>query len=87
MGGDGRFNLATALGVQKGRSVVIDVAGYLAVRRLASRWYSVEIARGPLPMRLLERAPVWLQKFFLGKARLKRVDGSGTFEAPSNDLL
>ncbi len=87
MGEDGRFNLTTALGVETGQSVVIDVAGYLAVRRSASRWYSAEIARGPLPMRLLERAPVWMQKFFLGKARLKRVDGFGAYETPSNDWL
>lgn len=50
-----------------------NVSRYLGVRKRASRHYRKEIARGPLPLRLLESAPTWLQRPVLGKARLSRV--------------
>lgn len=52
---------------------VHDVSRYLPHRKRAARHYSNEIARGPLPMRLLEAAPVALQRPVLGKARLSRI--------------
>ena len=52
---------------------VHDVSRYLPRRKRAARHYSNEIARGPLPMRLLEAAPVALQRPVLGKARLSRI--------------
>jgi len=76
MGEDGRFNLNRMLHSEIGTLVKVDVAGHLEVRREASRLYAAEIAKGPLPMRLLEMAPHSLQRFFLGTARLRRVDTS-----------
>lgn len=52
---------------------VYDVRRYLSQRKRAARHYRKEIAQGPLPMRLLEVAPVALQSLVLGKARLSRV--------------
>jgi LmbE family N-acetylglucosaminyl deacetylase len=52
---------------------VHDVSRYLPLGTRAARHYSKEIARGPLPMRLLEAAPVVAQRLILGKARLSRI--------------
>jgi LmbE family N-acetylglucosaminyl deacetylase len=73
MGPDGRFNFELASRSPQGKNLSIDVARGLGKRRLASHWYSKEISQGPLPMRLLEVLPLWIQRVFLGKARLKRV--------------
>ncbi len=71
MGPDGSFNLTLALNRSKSPTVSIDVSSDLGVRRKASGWYEPEIAKGPLPMRLLERVPLILQRSFLGKVRLR----------------
>ena len=71
MGPDGSFDMWLALIRSKSPSITIDVSAELGVRRKASRWYGAEIAKGPLPMRLLERVPLILQRSFLGKARLR----------------
>lgn len=75
MGPDGRFNLPMALRSPgaSGTSVTIEVADMLGLRRVASRWYALEISKGPLPLRILERLPLWIQKWFLGTARLTVV--------------
>ncbi|MBT4125431.1 MAG: PIG-L family deacetylase [Chloroflexi bacterium] len=83
MGEDGRFNLLTALRAPDDNQVAISVVKQLAARRKASRLYAPEIARGPLPMRMLERAPLWLQRFFLGNARLRLVVGLDEFDGSS----
>jgi LmbE family N-acetylglucosaminyl deacetylase len=70
MGPDGRFNFGMLLQRQQTPNLTIKVSRYLDVRREASRWYEEELARGPLPMRLLERLPLRIQSIFLGKARL-----------------
>ncbi len=80
MGPNGQFDLPAAIrasfgvdGVDEadsGSDLTIDVADMLGVRRRASRWYALEISRGPLPLRALERLPIWLQRTVLGRARL-----------------
>ena len=52
---------------------VHDVRRFLSARKRAARHYRSELSKGPLPLRLLEAAPVWLQWPVLGKARLSRV--------------
>ena len=52
---------------------VHDVRRFLSVRKRAARHYRNELSKGPLPLRLLEAAPTWLQAPVLGKARLSRV--------------
>ena len=52
----------------------INVGNKLGIRREASRWYAVKIARGPLPLRILERLPLWIQSRFMGRARLTLVN-------------
>jgi len=76
MGTDGRFSLPLALQTTRGISISMNVAGELSVRQRASRWYAPEIAKGPLPMQMLERLPLFAQRVFLGKARLRLVLGS-----------
>ena len=71
MGSDGLFDLTLALNRPYSSTISIDVSAELGVRRKASRWYRTEIAKGPLPMRLLERVPLILQRLFLGKAKLR----------------
>ena len=50
-----------------------DVGHFLPARKRAARHYANELSKGPLPLRLLEAAPTWLQRPVLGKARLSRV--------------
>lgn len=71
MGPDGSFDLTLALNRPNSSTISIDVSAELGVRRKASRWYRTEITKGPLPMRLLERVPLILQRSFLGKAKLR----------------
>ncbi len=73
MGSEGQFNLPMSLRESTYAEIVIDVSEELRVRRIASRWYASEIARGPLPLRLLERMPLIVQRVFLGKTRLCAV--------------
>ncbi|MCZ6538229.1 MAG: PIG-L family deacetylase, partial [Chloroflexi bacterium] len=78
MGPNGQFDLLQAINVAAtarslvpgGTDVTVRVADMLKVRRAASRWYADEMSRGPLPLRILERLPVWLQRTVLGRARL-----------------
>jgi hypothetical protein len=89
MGPDGRFDLSRGISlafsgtssssVKGGNVISVGVADMLTIRRTASRWYVAEISRGPLPLRILEKLPVWLQRTVLGKARLRLVRGPHGF--------
>jgi LmbE family N-acetylglucosaminyl deacetylase len=74
MGPKGRFNLSGAVYRSENSTTSIKVGNKLGIRREASRWYAAEIARGPLPLRILERLPLWIQSRFLGRARLTLVN-------------
>ena len=80
MGSGGRFNLSLAIQLSVKSNVTIDVASRLGVRRAASSWYSKEIAERPLPMRMLERLPLWIQRVFLGRARLILLNARDDFK-------
>lgn len=67
------FDFAEALRAAPPVTETVNVRRFLGVRKRAARHYAKEMARGPLPMRMLEAAPVWAQSLFLGKARLSRV--------------
>lgn len=84
MGEDGQFDLLTALEADEGEQISVVVRTGLGARRKASRFYSKEIAQGPLPMRLLERAPLWIQRSFLGNARLRLVIKPAGFRGSNN---
>ncbi len=85
MGPAGRFDLPMAIQCRSSSdaasvtSVTIRVADMLGLRRTASRWYALELSKGPLPLRILERLPTWLQRTVLGKARLTLVRAPGGF--------
>lgn len=74
MGPRGRFNLSAAVYRSEDSTTSMRVGDKLTIRREASRWYAPEIARGPLPLRILERFPLWIQSRILGKARLTLVN-------------
>ncbi|MEX0762206.1 MAG: PIG-L family deacetylase [Dehalococcoidia bacterium] len=92
-GANGRIDLAEAVRTAPCKSAVIDARQYVSIRRNAARAYSSEIARGPLPLRMLERSPVWGQRLVLGKVALSRIrPAPGEFErelfvslAPASD--
>ncbi len=70
MGPHGDFNLAQAVADAPKRSLSVEVSQWLGIRKAASRVYLEEISRGPLPLRMLERAPVALQRVALGRMGL-----------------
>ncbi len=51
-----------------------NVTRYLGIRKRAAANYRKELSRGPLPLRMLEAAPIWLQRLALGRVRLSRVE-------------
>jgi len=75
MGPNGRFNLSMSIPASASSTISINVASGLVARRSASRWYAPEISNGPLPMRVLERLPLRIQRLVLGKCRLILVSG------------
>jgi hypothetical protein len=83
MGPDGGFDLSMALKSVSKCRLSINVSSELGVRRQASVWYGPEIAKGPLPMRILERLPLWIQRTFLGQARLNLVVAPDDFDESS----
>jgi LmbE family N-acetylglucosaminyl deacetylase len=85
MGPNGRFNLSLALEISDKTTITLKVGNYLAARRRASCWYEPEIAKGPLPMRILERLPLLIQRLFLGKTRLTLLNSSEQAE-PRTEL-
>ena len=80
MGPRGRFNLSASMHRLQDPTTTIKVGSKLGVRRKASRWYAAEIAKGPLPLRILERLPLWVQSTILGRARLTLVNKPKDFD-------
>lgn len=50
-----------------------NVAPFLKTRKRAAAYYRKELSAGPLPLRMLEAAPTWLQRPVFGRARLSRI--------------
>jgi len=80
MGADGTFSLPDALKLSGSHTFSIDVSSELHIRRNASAWYAPEITKGPLPMRILERLPLCIQRTFLGQALLNLVAAPQDFD-------
>jgi len=74
MGPRGRFNLSAAVYRSEDSTTSVKVGEKLGIRREASCWYAPEIRKGPLPLRILERLPLWIQSRFLGRVRLTLVN-------------
>ncbi|HIF71974.1 MAG TPA: PIG-L family deacetylase [Dehalococcoidia bacterium] len=81
MGPDGRFNFSMVLDRSSESYLSIKVSRYLKTRRNAACWYAKELSMGPLPMRLLERLPLWIQSTILGRARLTLVSAPEDFKS------
>ncbi|HEO66020.1 MAG TPA: hypothetical protein ENI73_09145 [Spirochaetes bacterium] len=67
-GPDKTMNLKALVDSAPAKTCLIDVHKHLGKRREGASIYESEIAAGPWPLRLLERSPIWIQRFFLGKA-------------------
>jgi LmbE family N-acetylglucosaminyl deacetylase len=73
MGPDGTVDLHEAVRAAPAKTCVVDVTGYVAVRQKAAAVYNEVIASGPLPLRMIERSPVWFRKRFFGRAAVTRL--------------
>lgn len=52
----------------------LNLKDCVKIRKKAVEVYSDEINKGPLPMKLLEKSPIWIQKFVFGKAKLQIIN-------------
>ena len=73
VGPNGKIDLAQVMVNPPKSSARIDVSKFIVKRRLAAQAYAAEIDAAPLPLKMLERSPLWLQKLFLGRATLTRI--------------
>lgn len=71
----GRADLNLRAVLQKDHPITarLDVRPFVGARRRAAACYPAEIAAAPLPLRLLEAAPVWTQQIVFGQARFTRI--------------
>jgi LmbE family N-acetylglucosaminyl deacetylase len=73
LGPDGAIDLRQIVAESSGRTGLVDVAEYVVLRRRAAACYEDEINAGPLPLRLLERSPLWLQSLIFRRQAVTRI--------------
>lgn len=73
LGPEGDINLTDAVRAARAPALSIPVARFVRWRRTAARCYTKEIAAAPLPLRLLERLPLWFQRAIFLRQGLSRV--------------
>lgn len=73
LGGRPDLDLQAILRQDHPTTARVKVRPFVATRRRAAACYAEEIAAAPLPLKLLERAPLWVQQIFFGQARLTRL--------------
>lgn len=72
MGPDGSFDLRAAVKAAQRKTGVIDVRAYVPARHKAARVYEQVIKAGPLPLKMIERSPLWVRRRFFGRAAVTR---------------
>lgn len=72
-GGRRDINLRAIVAAQRPPDLVLNVAAAVAKRKQAGASHRSQLAGAPLPLRLLEASPVWVQARLFGTARLNRV--------------
>ncbi|MBI4498574.1 MAG: PIG-L family deacetylase [Chloroflexi bacterium] len=73
LGGRPDLNLRAILRGDHPTTARVDVRDCVAARRRAAVCYREEIAAAPLPLKLLEHAPLWVQEWIFGQARFTRL--------------
>ncbi len=73
MGPDGTFDLMAAVKAAPRKTGVIDVRAYVPARQKAAQVYEQVIGAGPLPLKMIERSPLWIRRKFFGRAAVTRL--------------
>lgn len=85
LGALGDIDLVEAVRTAPRKSALVGVAEYVSARREAARCYEVEIANAPLPLRALERAPLFVQRAIFGRAAFTRILARGEHHSKTLD--
>ncbi len=73
MGPDGLFDLRAAVKAAPQKTGVVDVRAYVLARQKAAQIYEQAVRAGPLPLKMLERSPLWVRRRFFGRAAVTRL--------------
>ncbi|MBI4201584.1 MAG: PIG-L family deacetylase [Chloroflexi bacterium] len=73
LGPHGHIDLAAAVKTAPEKTALVDTRGYVRCRRTAARCYAEEIAGAPLPLKLLEWSPLWVQRLVFRRTALTRL--------------
>ncbi|MBI4198482.1 MAG: PIG-L family deacetylase [Chloroflexi bacterium] len=69
----GDIDLAAMVRAAPKKTALIHTSRYVSFRRAAARCYAEEIALAPLPLKLLERSPLWVQRLAFWRCALTRL--------------
>jgi hypothetical protein len=74
LGPRGDIDLQGAVRSAIGKTGLVAVARYVRYRRLAAGCYEEEIRAAPLPLKLLERSPLWIQRLIFSRQAITRLE-------------
>lgn len=73
MGPNEDIDLYAAVRSAVGKTGLVSTARYVRYRRLAAECYEDEIRAAPLPLKLLERSPLWVQRLIFSRQAVTRL--------------
>jgi LmbE family N-acetylglucosaminyl deacetylase len=82
LGPDGAIDLRRIVAESHDRTGLVDVTRYVSFRRKAAACYEDEIRAGPVPLKLFERSPLWLQTLALRRQAVTRIRPPSHSPAP-----
>ncbi|MBI4340552.1 MAG: PIG-L family deacetylase [Chloroflexi bacterium] len=78
----GDIDLAAIVASAREKTALVPVGRYVSYRRAAARCYAEDIALAPLPLKLLEKAPLIVQRLLFWRCALTRLSPSPELGEP-----
>lgn len=73
LGPRGDIDLAAIVKGAPSKTALVNTSRYVRYRRAAAACYAEEIPLAPLPLKLLERSPLWVQRLLFWRTALTRL--------------
>ena len=73
LGPRGDIDLAAIVKSAPRKTALVNTSRYVRYRRAAAACYAEEIPLAPLPLKLLERSPLWVQRLLFWRTALTRL--------------
>ncbi|MBI4311136.1 MAG: PIG-L family deacetylase [Chloroflexi bacterium] len=74
LGPRGDIDLAAIVKGAPGKTALVNTSHSVRFRRIAARCYEEDIRLAPLPLKLLERSPLWAQRLMFRRTALTRLE-------------